>query len=107
MSSDSKSGLSVETMKILFCMIISLFLLLPQGVLSESAAPQSASFAFRSLDGKMVSSQSLRGEVVVLAVGASWLPLSRKQAASLNTFASEYSRKGVVVFWVSTDSEMS
>src|SRR5438270_13053592 len=31
-------------------------------------------FSLRSLNGQTVTSESLRGEVVVLAFGASWLP---------------------------------
>jgi len=35
-------------------------------------------FSLHAIDGENVTSQSVRGEVVVLAFGASWLPLSRK-----------------------------
>ena len=69
----------------------------------QGAAP--VEFSFRSIDGQAVTSQSLRGEVVVLAFGASWLPLSRTQLQGVRKFADEYSQRGVVVFWVSTESE--
>ena len=59
----------------------------------------------RSVDGETVTSQSLRGEVVVLAFGASWLPLSRTQLQGVRKLADEYSNRGVVVYWVSTESE--
>ena len=62
-------------------------------------------FSLRSVDGQTVSSASLRGEVVVLAVGASWLPLSRTQLLGVRKLADEYSGRGVVVYWVSTESE--
>jgi peroxiredoxin len=68
-------------------------------------APQSAEFALRSIDGQNVTSESLRGEVVVLAFGASWLPLSRTQLQGISKLADKYSERGVVVYWVSTDSE--
>ncbi len=64
-----------------------------------------AEFSFRSIDGQTISSQSLRGEVVVLAFGASWLPLSRTQLQGVRKLADEYSDRGVVVYWVSTESE--
>ena len=67
------------------------------------AAP--VEFSLRSIDGQPVTSQSLRGEVVVLAFGASWLPLSRTQLQGVKKFADEYSDRGVAVFWVSTESE--
>src|SRR5712692_11134210 len=62
-------------------------------------------FSMRSVDGETITSQSLRGEVVVLAFGASWLPLSRTQLQGVKKFADEYSERGVAVFWVSTESE--
>lgn len=64
-------------------------------------------FSFRSIDGQTVTSESLRGEVVVLAFGANWLPLSRKQVQGVRKLADEYGKRGVAVFWVSTDSESS
>jgi peroxiredoxin len=62
-------------------------------------------FSMRSIDGQTVTSSSLRGEVVVLAFGASWLPLSRAQLLGIRKLADEYSDRGVVVYWVSTESE--
>lgn len=61
-------------------------------------------FSLQSVDGQTVSSGSLRGEVVVLAFGASWLPLSRTQLQGVRKLADEYSDRGVVVYWVSTES---
>src|SRR5204862_455461 len=51
------------------------------------------------------TSDSLKGEVVVLAFGASWLPLSRAQLQGVRKLADEYADRGVVVYWVSTESE--
>ena len=64
-------------------------------------------FSLRSVNGNTVTSNSLRGEVVVLAFGASWLPLSKTQLEGVRKLADEYSNRGVVVFWVSTESEDS
>lgn len=62
-------------------------------------------FSMRSTDGQTITSASLRGEVVVLAVGASWLPLSRTQLQGVRKLADEYSERGVIVYFVSTESE--
>lgn len=62
-------------------------------------------FSLRSIDGQTITSDSLRGEVVVLAFGASWLPLSKTQLNGVRKLADEYSDRGVVVYWVSTESE--
>ena len=62
-------------------------------------------FSLRSIEGQTITSDSLRGEVVVLAFGASWLPLSKTQLTGVRKLADEYSDRGVVVYWVSTESE--
>ena len=64
-------------------------------------------FSLRSTDGQTITSESLRGEVVVLAFGASWLPLSKAQLQGIRKLADAYSDRGVVVYWVSTESEDS
>ena len=61
-------------------------------------------FSLRSIDGQTVTSSSLRGEVVVLAFGASWLPLSRVQIQGVRKLADEYADRAVVVYWVSIES---
>lgn len=61
-------------------------------------------FSLQSIDGQTVTSSSLRGEVVVLAFGVSWLPLSRAQLQGVRKLADEYSNRAVVVYWVSTES---
>ena len=67
--------------------------------------PATVSFSLRTADGQTITSDSLRGEVVVLAFGASWLPLSKAQLQGVRKLADEYSDRGVVVYWVSTESE--
>lgn len=62
-------------------------------------------FSMRSIDSQTITAESLRGEVVVLAFGASWLPLSRAQLQGIRKLADEYSNRGVVVYFVSTESE--
>ena len=62
-------------------------------------------FSFRSIDGTTVTNAEVHGQVVVLAFGASWLPLSKKLAQGIRKTANDYSAHGVIVYWVSTDSE--
>jgi peroxiredoxin len=71
--------------------------------MAQSQGP--VDFSLRSIDGQTITSDSLRGEVVVLAFGASWLPLSKTQLTGVRKLADEYSDRGVVVYWVSTESE--
>jgi peroxiredoxin len=62
-------------------------------------------FSLRAIDGETVTSASLHGEVVVLAFGASWLPLTRNQMEAVKKLADQYAGRGVAVYWVSTESE--
>src|SRR5258705_11907397 len=84
-------------------------MLLVLGCLALGQAPTigPAEFSLRSVDGQTVTSASLRGEVIVLAFGASWLPLSKSQLQGVRKLADEYSNRGVIVYWVSTESEDS
>src|SRR6266498_625845 len=70
--------------------------------LAQNPAPE---FSLRAIGGETVTSASLRGEVVVLAFGASWLPLTRNQMEAVKKLADQYAGRGVAVYWVSTESE--
>jgi peroxiredoxin len=70
--------------------------------LGQNPAPE---FSLRAIDGETVTSTSLRGEVVVLAFGASWLPLTRNQMEAVKKLADQYAGRGVAVYWISTESE--
>jgi cytochrome c biogenesis protein CcmG/thiol:disulfide interchange protein DsbE len=85
--------------------LFSLVLLASSLVLGQKGAAAPVDFSLRSIDGQTISAESLRGEVVVLAFGASWLPLSKAQLQGIRKLADEYSDRGVVVYWVSTESE--
>src|SRR5438093_11889463 len=73
--------------------------------LSTLAQGGAVNFSFRAIDGQPVSSESLRGEVVVLAFGASWLPLTRNQMEAVKKIADQYAGRGVAVYWISTESD--
>ena len=82
-------------------MLIGLLLAL----VATTASAQSPDFSFRSVDGSIVTAESVRGEVVVFAFGASWLPLTRNQMEGLKKLADQYAGRGVAVYWVSTESD--
>ena len=76
-------------------------------ILSLTLVVSTAAFGqtvLSSIDGSRVDVSSQRGKVVVLAVGAAWLPLSSKQAEYTNSLARKYAGKDVVVYFVATDS---
>ncbi len=70
-----------------------------------ASAPRGVEFNLRTVDGGSITSEMLRGDVVVLAFGASWLPLSRRQVEGVQGLADEYRNRDLRVYWVSTDSE--
>ena len=57
-----------------------------------------------ALDGGKIDVQNQNGKVVVLAIGASWLPLSTQQAAITNKLAKKYAGRDVEIYFVATDS---
>ncbi len=69
-----------------------------------SFAISAQSVILTSLDGEKVNVQGQKGKVVVLAIGASWLPLSNQQAATVNKLAKKYAGRDVVFYFVTTDS---
>lgn len=69
---------------------------------AQNPAPD---FSLRAIDGETVTSANLRGEVVVLAFGASWLPLTKNQLEAVKKLADQYAGRGVAVYWVSTESD--
>ena len=74
------------------------------GLIVISAVAISAQTALPSLNGGSIDIQDQKGKVVILAIGASWLPLSGKQAEYTNVLAKRYTGKNVVVYFVATDS---
>jgi thiol-disulfide isomerase/thioredoxin len=75
--------------------------------LALTLAVSAATFAQTSLtsvDGSRIDVEANRGKVVVLAVGASWLPLSSDQADYANALQKKYQGKPVVFYFVLTDS---
>jgi len=73
-------------------------------VAAVAALSTAAQTPLVGLDGSRVDVQAQRGKVVILALGASWLPLSAKQAEYTNSLARKYTGRDVVVYFVSTDS---
>ena len=74
------------------------------GVMLASAIMVTAQTNLSSLDGSRVNVEGHTGKVVVLAIGASWLPLSDKQAEFTTALAKKYAAKDVVVYFFATDT---
>src|SRR4051812_39918417 len=77
------------------------------GILAALSVGVLAQTSFNAINGSRVDLAESKGKVVVLAVGASWLPLSAKQAEYTNTLAKRYTGKEVIVYFVATDSSVA
>lgn len=74
------------------------------GLLVVFSLSVSAQTNLTSLDGAKVNVEGQQGKIVVLAIGASWLPLSKDQAVITNKLAKKYAGKDVAIYFVATDS---
>jgi hypothetical protein len=74
------------------------------GLTAALALAASAQTDLTSTDGTHINIQGQRGKVVVLAIGARWLPLSNVQADYTNSLAKKYAGRDVVVYFIATDS---
>lgn len=73
----------------------------------NSFVPVAQTASLQTLSGEVVSLPTLKGKVVVLAIGASWLPLSKQQIITTNKLVKKYANQDVVIYWVTTDSSNS
>jgi len=73
-------------------------------VFAFSLAVSAQALNLTSLDGEKINVQGQKGKVVVLAIGASWLPLSHQQAVFANKLAKKYAGRDVLIYFIATDS---
>lgn len=74
--------------------------------LTYTVAISAQSIVFSTLEGDKIDLDAQKGKVVVLAIGAQWLPLSDLQAGSLNKLAKKYANRDVVFYFISADSTL-
>lgn len=93
--------------KSILAIILSAIMICAWMPIKGTNAQTQAAFNLSSLKGGTVSSENLKGKVIVLAIAASWLPLSKDQAKGINRLVTTYTPKNVEFFWVFTDSTNS
>jgi peroxiredoxin len=83
-----------------------LFALSGAALATQGTAPGPLDFKLHTTDGGEITSEMVRGDVVVLAFGSSLLgPLSKAQAQSVQELADHFGPQNVRVYWVCTDSD--
>ncbi len=71
---------------------------------TNTAIANAQQVTFQATDGKTVSVAELKGKLVVLSFGATWVPLAAKELPALQKLADRYAPRGVQVYWVSVNS---
>jgi peroxiredoxin len=96
--------LNSRSLKALALALLFVLASLPVSAVTPADAPAQSplDFSLRTADGGEISSEMLRGDVVVLAFGASYL--GRKQVQRVQELADEFGERDVRVYWVSTES---
>ncbi|HEX8500410.1 MAG TPA: redoxin domain-containing protein [Pyrinomonadaceae bacterium] len=87
---------------------LTLALLLAAAALTAPASRAQAAldFKLKTADGGEITSEMVRGDVVVLAFGSSLLgPLSKQQVQGVQELADQFGERDVRVYWVTTDSD--
>jgi peroxiredoxin len=88
---------------------LALVLLVALSGVASASREQTASpldFKLHTTDGGEITSEMVRGDVVVLAFGSSLLgPLSKAQVQGVQELADQFGARDVRVYWVSTDSD--
>jgi peroxiredoxin len=70
----------------------------------SAALAQPQEIKLRSLDGQNVNLSDLRGKVVVMSFGGTWVPMTSRELPALQKIADRFSDRGVQVYWVSINS---
>ena len=73
-------------------------------VLAFAFTASAQNVVFTSIEGEKIDIQSQKGKVIVMAVGATWLPLSKNQSDAINKLSKKYAGRDVVLYFIATDS---
>lgn len=85
---------------------LGLLLVAASWVTPVTSAQSPLDFKLKTTDGGEITSQMVRGDVVVLAFGSSLLgPLSKQQVQGVQELSEQFGARDVRVYWVTTDSD--
>lgn len=89
-----------------YALALALLLVALSWVAPVTRAQSPLDFKLKTTDGGEITSQMVRGDVVVLAFGSSLLgPLSRQQVQGVQELSEQFGERDVRVYWVTTDSD--
>ena len=90
-------------MNILRCLIALTLLLSALAFAAPKEGAPAPRFGIKTLDGKTIDSETLRGKVVVLHFWATWCPPCREEMPALEKFYVEHRSEGLEIIAVSAD----
>jgi peroxiredoxin len=89
-----------------YALALALLLVAVSWVAPVTRAQTPLDFKLKTTDGGEITSEMVRGDVVVLAFGSSLLgPLSKQQVQGVQELAEQFGARDVRVYWVTTDSD--
>jgi peroxiredoxin len=71
----------------------------------SAALAQTQQIKLHSIGGQDVNLSDLRGKVVVMSFGGTWVPMTSRELPALQKISDRFSDRGVQVYWVSINSE--
>jgi peroxiredoxin len=74
-------------------------------IIFSAALAQTQGIKLREIGGQSVNLSDLRGKVVVLSFGGTWVPMTARELPALQKISDRFSDRGVQVYWVSINSE--
>ena len=85
---------------------LALLLVAVSWVAPVTRAQSPLDFKLKTTDGGEITSEMVRGDVVVLAFGSSLLgPLSKQQVQGVQELSEQFGARDVRIYWVTTDSD--
>ena len=98
--------MSPNKRRLTLTLALALMLVAVSWVAPASSAQSPLDFKLKTTDGGEITSEMVRGDVVVLAFGSSLLgPLSKQQVQGVQELSEQFGARDVRVYWVTTDSD--
>jgi peroxiredoxin len=73
-------------------------------MLFSTSFTQNQGIMLQPLDGEGINLKDLRGKVVVMSFGGTWVPMASRELPALQKLSDRFSDRGVQVYWVSINS---
>lgn len=80
------------------------FILILLALCSVTPLAQSQSATLRTIEGREIKLADLKGKVVLMSFGGTWVPMTSRELPAFQKLADRYSSRGVQAFWVSINS---